>query len=403
MCFESPERTGADQSLALWEPHINAFVTLCAETAPVDGPLSTIRLGVKDIIDVAGVPTRNGSEACRDAPVAQKDAAVVARLRGAGARIVGKTVTTEFAFTDPTSCRNPHDLRRSPGGSSSGSGAAVAAGVVDAALGTQTAGSLCRPAAYCGVVGFKPGYGVLPTTGVTPLAPSFDTIGIIAGTVALTQKVFSVFDAGAAAPDRAQTSVAVGMWQTDVAPDPDTQNAQQGAARALAALGAHVTQRPLSADVAAIVTAHRKIMQFEAFCAHGSMLDDARGGLLKPKFLAGLRAGAGVSAAQAAAAKAALTQAAQAFWAGLEDVDMILTLPVPEGAPLIGATTGFQDWLTPWTVLRGPLICLPWGLDGLGRPRSVMLAARPGRDAALLAMAAQLEQASPGVPAPRLP
>lgn len=393
-----------DQYLKLWEPHLNGFVELCKADSHGDGPLAGLRVGVKDVIDVAGVATRNGSATCENIPPAREDAPVIATLRTAGARIIGKTVTTEFAFTDPTDCRNPHDLRRSPGGSSSGSGATVAARVVDVALGTQTAGSLCRPAAYCGVVGFKPTYGLLPTAGVTPLARSFDTVGIIAGSVALAHKTFSVLvspdDAHSETPPR---KIISGVWQTDASPDDDTRAAFEAATGALAVLGADVRQAPMTAAVGPIVTAHRLIMQYEAFGARGAMLNDTRNALLKPRFLAGLRAGANISSDEVTQAKDFLSEAKQAFWAGLEGVDMILTLLVPEGAPLIDGTTGFQDWLTPWTVFGGPLVCLPWGTDRLRRPLSVMLAARPGQDHQLLAKAARLERASPPIPAPQLP
>ncbi len=393
-----------DANLNLWEPHLKAFVEVCRADTPRDGPLAGIRVGVKDVIDVAGAPTRNGSDACENAPPAIQDAAVVRLLRQAGARIVGKTVTTEFAFTDPTACRNPYDLGRSPGGSSSGSGAAVAAGEVDIALGTQTAGSLCRPAAYCGVVGLKPTYGALPTKGVTPLAPSFDTVGIIAASVALAQKAFAVLQPYPAAhSDRPPKKVLCGLWQTDATPHDDTLAKFHAAARAFEDSGADVTQKPLHADVASIVTAHRLIMHYEAFMAHRLLLDDAPETRLKPRFLAGLRAGALISPEQVAHAQGFLAEAKQAFWADIDGVDMILTLPVPEGAPLMDGTTGFQDWLTPWTVLGGPLVCMPWGLDRLGRPVSVMLAARPGQDHQLLATAAGLEAASPPMPSPQLP
>ncbi len=144
-------------------------------------------------------------------------------------------------------------------------------------------------------------------------------------------------------------------------------------------------------------------MNYEAFLAHGSLLTGKTATLLKPKFQAGLRAGAETSQDEAAHAAAFLTQAKGAFWTSLEGVDMILTLPVPEGAPLIDGTTGFQDWLTPWTVFGGPLLCLPSGLDRLGRPTSVMLAARPGQDAQVLATAAILEKLMPVAPAPQSP
>lgn len=393
-------------NLRRWEPHIHAFVTLRKPPTdqPHSGALSGLSVGIKDIIDVAGLPTRNGSDACSDALPAVQDAPVVAALRHAGASIIGKTTTTEFAFTDPTACRNPHDLNRSPGGSSSGSGAAVAAGVVDIALGTQTAGSLCRPAAYCGVVGFKPSYGVLSTVGVTPLAPSFDSVGIIARSVALTRAAFrSMAPAAVAIPyDNAKTAH-IGCWTSHVVPNSDSLDALCAASRAIFDTGLSATPGDLNADVDGIVTAHRTVMNFEAAAAHGAMLDDERINLLKPKFLAGLRAGVNISPEQAEDAAAFLITAKQAFWRGLQGVHIIVTLPVPEGAPLLDGTTGYQDWLTPWTVFDGPLVCLPWGIDTLGRPRSVMLAAHPGMDTQLLAVAAQLEDRSPPFARPQKP
>jgi Asp-tRNA(Asn)/Glu-tRNA(Gln) amidotransferase A subunit family amidase len=393
-------------NLRLWEPHIHAFVAVGEPPADQSqsGPLSGLSVGIKDIIDVAGLPTRNGSDACRDAPPAVKDAPSVAALRHAGARIIGKTTTTEFAFTDPTTCRNPHDLNRSPGGSSSGSGAAVAAGVVDIALGTQTAGSLCRPAAYCGVVGFKPTHGVLSTAGVTPLAPSFDSVGIIARSVALARAAFqSMAPAAVAIPHDNVKTAYFGCWTSDIVPSSDTMDALRGASHAISDLGLSASSGDLKADIDRIVTAHRTVMNFEAAAAHGPMLEDERVDFLKPKFLAGLRAGAQISHKQAEEAAAYLSVAQQAFWRSLKGIDFILTLPVPEGAPLIDGTTGYQDWLTPWTVFGGPLICLPWGLDTLGRPRSVMLAGPPGMDAQLLEVAAQLEDRSPPFARPQKP
>ena len=402
MKTERPWRDNVRQ----WEPYIHAFSALDETPSEViePGPLSGMAVGVKDIIDVAGLPTRNGSDACRDAPPAAYDAHVVAALRNAGADIVGKTTTTEFAFTDPTACRNPYDVNRSPGGSSSGSGAAVAAGVVDIALGTQTAGSLCRPAAYCGAVGFKPSYGFLPTDGVTPLAPSFDTVGIIAGSVGVVQAAFRQMAAAAyeAPHPEAKTSLCA-LWETDVLPSPDNSEAFANASNTIDDLGLSSVSAAFNVDVDLIVAAHRVVMNFEAAAAHGAMLSDARVDMLKPKFLAGLRAGVEVSPSQAADTAAILTEAKQAFWQSLKDVDVILTLPVPEGAPLIDGTTGYQDWLTPWTVFGGPLICLPWGMDRLGRPRSVMLAAHPHKDTQLLALAAQLAEQSPPLVRPHMP
>lgn len=386
-------------AFANWERHIRAFVCL-SDTPPLSGPLSGLSVGVKDIIDVAGLPTRNGSRAFADAAPVERDAPVVAALRAAGARIIGKTVTTEFAFTDPTACRNPYDIARSPGGSSSGSGAAVAAGLVDLALGTQTAGSLCRPAAYCGAVGLKPTYGALPRRGVTPLAPSFDSVGVIARTVDVARAAFVIVSGQSVAGKVG--SAACWLLPGDVRPAPEMAAALEAARRALPACCAVVDAPPVPCETAAVVAAHRTVMLAAAAQAHGHLLAGSAE-MLQPKFRAGLEAGQALKAAEVAAARDLLAEAAQAFWQAWQNVDAILTLPVPDGAPLLDGSTGFQDWLTPWTVFGGPLISLPWGLDSLGRPRAVMLAAKPGADLALLDLAEALARHAPYLPRPAPP
>ncbi|MGC1504280.1 MAG: amidase [Sulfitobacter sp.] len=387
-------------SLEDWDKHIHAFVAL-SDTPAKAGSLGDLSIGVKDIIDVAGLPTKNGSAACADAQPAARDAPVVQRLRDAGARIVGKTTTTEFAFTDPTPCRNPHDLARSPGGSSSGSGAAVGAGILDVALGTQTAGSLIRPAAYCGAVGFKPSAGLLPSDGVTPLARSFDTVGIIARTTSMAQRAFEVMAPASTTVDLGKPKAVCGLWDTDVEVAPDWMQAMVEARDVLCRL-TDMTSRDLPASVDHIVSAHRTVMFAEAFSAHHALLAD-KARMLKPKFKAGLQAGREVRDDTLDGARQVLGAARVAFWDTLKGTDLILTLPVPEGAPLIDGTTGFQDWLTPWTVFGGPLICLPWGVDALKRPRSIMLAAHPGQDLFLLSVAGRLESHASQIPAPQLP
>ncbi|MEM1274959.1 MAG: amidase [Pseudomonadota bacterium] len=396
--------------IRLWDQKIHAFVdpdlpNMATQDSP-EGSLQTVTVGVKDIIDVAGIPTRNGSATCERAAAAEEDAAVVAALRAAGATLLGKTTTTEFAFTDPTDCRNPYDLNRSPGGSSSGSGAAVAAGILDAALGTQTAGSLCRPAAYCGAVGFKPSYGVLPMRGVTPLAPSFDTLGVITRSVDLSERMFQAIRSESSISPAKEAGACITCsllldTTTDVA-----DNTMAAFHEAATVLGHSLskTQAPgLPIDPARVVSDHRIVMNYEAFAAHGHLLAEETARLLKPKFKAGLEAGAGISATARQAALDRLAKAREVFWASMKEVDAILALPVPDGAPLIDGTTGFQDWLTPWTVFGGPLLCLPWGLDTFGRPKSVMLAGHPKEDATLLAVAKLLEAKAPDLPLPVLP
>lgn len=394
-------------SIDAWEPHIHSFVALSPnddnDALAHHGDLSGIAVGVKDIIDVQGLPTRNGSESCSDVDAAIEDAAVVTSLRNAGASIVGKTTTTEFAFTDPTNCRNPHDLNRTPGGSSSGSGAAVAAGLVDLALGTQTAGSLCRPAAYCGVVGFKPSYGLLPTTGVTALATSFDTVGVIARSVDIARRAVQAMSDIAPLDNEHTFAVASMLLPTDTPATAETQDAYNHASKKLQQNNFVFKDVEIETNINDIVSAHRIIMNSEAALEHKQLLATDRINLLRPNFRAGLEAGLKVSASQLDHARGLLSHASKAFWQQLAGVDVVLTLPVPEGAPLMDGTTGFQDWLTPWTVFGGPLLCLPWGLDSLGRPRSVMLAASPGAESKLLAAAELLESLAPAMPHPTLP
>ncbi|MEM6464719.1 MAG: amidase [Pseudomonadota bacterium] len=366
--------------------------------------MSGIRVGIKDVIDVAGLPTRNGSEAYRDAPPADQDAPVVAALRNAGASIIGKTTTTEFAFTDATNCRNPYDINRTPGGSSSGSGAAVAAGMVDLALGTQTAGSLIRPASYCGAVGLKPTYGLLPTIGVTPLALSFDTVGLIARSIEIATRGFAAMTCGAGTvTETKDVSAYSGLLQSAAQVDPETLQAFHEGSRRLGEIASMFESGELTVPVNDIVTSHRNVMNFEAFRAHGHLLRDDTVRLLRPKFSAGLRLGGNVSPDEYDFASICLADTRREFWERFGNFDIIITLAVPDGAPLIGETTGFQDWLTVWTVFGGPLISLPWGLDSLGRPKSVMLAGRPNEDWRLLHVAEKLQKLAPVMPGPQLP
>src|SRR5713226_2947631 len=161
------------------EPVLRAFEYFAEDVARKPGPLSGIPVGIKDIIATADMPTTNGSPVYKDC-IPGADAWVVERLRNLGATIFGKTVSTEFAWRHPGPTVNPWNPKHTPGGSSSGSAAAVAAGVIPLALGTQTLGSVIRPAAFNGVVGLKPSYGAIPRTGVHPLSPSLDHVGFFA-------------------------------------------------------------------------------------------------------------------------------------------------------------------------------------------------------------------------------
>jgi Asp-tRNA(Asn)/Glu-tRNA(Gln) amidotransferase A subunit family amidase len=393
--------------MTAWEPRIGAMATLdegaFARLDTARGPLAGLAVGVKDVLDVVGLPTRNGSRTCDNAAAALRDAPVVAALRAAGAAILGKTVTTEFAFIDPTGCRNPFDPSRSPGGSSSGSGAAVGAGVLDLAVGTQTAGSLCRPAAYCGAVGLKPGIGVLSTAGMTPLAPSFDAPGFIARDVKTAAAAF-----GACTGSLPLTDLPQGLRLGRAPIDPDAPMstsalaALDGAEAAVAELGLTIRRGRTALSFAAIVADHRTVMLAEAAAIHAALLDTAAD-RLRPRFAAALAEGKAIPMNEVAAARARLVSARTTFWNEMGEFDLLLAPPVPDGAPLLDHGTGYQALLTPWTVFGGPLLALPWGLDALGRPQSAMLAAAPGREALVLAAAAAMEALSPALPRPVLP
>ena len=400
----------ARERLATWEPTIRAFVELDTEafdrldSAP-SGLLGGLSLGVKDIVDVRGLPTRYGSRAYGDAPPCEHDAPCVAALRDAGAAILGKTTSTEFAFTDPTDTRNPYDPERTPGGSSSGSGAAVGAGVLDLAIATQTAGSLCRPATYCGVTGFKPTRGMVSTVGVAPLAPSFDTVGVIARDVSTAALAYRAWtddrvDLLTAALDAPWPSVGIAPIDPDAPMTAPALAARDAAAAGLAARGARARTPTATVPFGAIVADHRRVMLHEAARHHGHLLDRAPG-TLQPNFSAALREGLDIGADEAAAARVRLQTARDAFWRAMSDHDVLLACPVPGSAPMRAAgTTGWQHLLTPWTVFGGPLLCLPWGVDPDGLPCAVMLCGAPGTDRAVLAAGLRLEALAPPRPRP---
>lgn len=259
-----------DQAVDAWT-YLGGDAALAAAAQSPGGQLHGVPVGIKDLIDTVDMPTSYGS------PIYEGyrpgwDATCVTSIRNAGGIILGKTVTTEFAYFQPGKTANPHDAGRTPGGSSSGSAAAVADFQVPAALGTQTAGSVIRPASYCGVVGYKPSYGLLPLTGVRPLAPSMDHLGVFAR---------SVQDAGFLASilgRRPSLVVAengdgwiprIGYCRThewDRA-EPETQALLDYAIKALGAAGAMVIEVELPASFAGLADAQILAMDYEVSCS----------------------------------------------------------------------------------------------------------------------------------------
>jgi aspartyl-tRNA(Asn)/glutamyl-tRNA(Gln) amidotransferase subunit A len=365
-----------------------------------DGPLRGITVGIKDVIDVAGLPTKAGSKARANAGPATADAKVVERLRLAGVIVLGKVKTTEFAYTDPTDTANPANLAHTPGGSSSGSAAAIAAGSADLTLGTQTVGSVCRPAAYCGVAAFKPSIGATPLAGVAPLAPSFDTVGFFARDIRLAIAAYQCCTAQPVLPQSRASSPSrnEGRWKgirvgtiSDAYYETD---AEMGAAlRAVETIlkrgGAELVVLATGTDFQAMREHQRTMMFFEAARAHGALLDEAE--LLGPNWRAGLEQGVRTSDLQYCAARDSLADARNQLAAAWCDEDFMLLPPTRSPAPEGLHSTGDAGLIVPWTIAGSPLAVLPVGRTQLALPTAVMIAGKPWTDGRTAAFAIQLQ------------
>jgi len=396
--------------IAEYEPAICAFseydakdvcdqlVRIEADTA--NAPLAGLALGVKDIIDAVPYSTVSGS-LLHSGRIPAQDAAAVAQLRAAGAVVMGKTVTTEFAFFSPGPTRNPHDPARTPGGSSSGSAAAVAAGFIDAGLGSQTAASITRPASYCGVVGFKPSFGSYSLAGVGGLAPSFDTLGVLCRDVSTVAAVHSVL-AGpvpAAPVSGAKPPLRIGLCHT-----PWWDHAQPASRDAIA-----LAERALSVDAlvegidlsafAEGVRLHAEIMAFEAAQTLASELTAPPEGLspvLRAMLVSGMRT-------DRASHRENLRQAADLRdrIAGLFDrYDLLLAPAAPGEAPTGLGATGDPIFSRLWSLLHLPAITLPGFTGPAGMPVGIQLLAGMNEDAKLLSHALWAERL---LPAPARP
>ncbi|MBL8673151.1 MAG: amidase [Alphaproteobacteria bacterium] len=359
----------------------------------VRGALHGIWVGIKDIIDTADMPTTYGS-AIFAGHRPERDAACVTRLRTAGAVLPGKTVTTEFAYFAPGKTRNPRRLSATPGGSSSGSAAAVADGMVPLALATQTAGSIIRPAAYCGVVGFKPSHGTLDITGVIPFAPSLDTLGLMARSVEDAAYGFGVLRDGAGLRCAVASMPRLGFWRTPMwdAALPETRSllaAVKARANAAGARVEDVGDIELTADV---IAAQVTIMQAEGHRQLAAIRARAEN-QLSPRLLALLDAGGSVTPLQEATARHAASSARIAVERALSRYDAVIVPAAPGEAPEGLAATGDPIMNRMWTLLGTPCIALPAGHGPRGLPLGVQLVARCGDDERLLSAARWIERA----------
>ena len=361
------------------------------------GPLHGVPVGIKDIFDTGDMPTEFGSRLWAGR-TPRTDAAAVARLRAAGAVIMGKTVTTEYAYFHPGKTRNPHDPARTPGGSSSGSAAAVAAHMIPGAIGSQTNGSVIRPAAFCGVVGFKPTHGQISRSGALLLSRTLDHVGVFARTVedaALLAETMVGFDEED--PDTRPTAqppfVAVATSEPPLAPrfafarTPVWEQAEPATRDAFGelveALGDAVSGVDLPSGFATAVDMHRTIMEVEM--AHNLRRDYEKGGdLLSGRLRQLIEAGRNRLAVDYQHAVAAIGPLNQTLDAVFDEFDAILTPAAPGEAPTGLDGTGNPIFCSTWTYLGTPAITLPLMRGEAGMPLGVQLVGRRGNDARLL-------------------
>ncbi|WP_212523538.1 amidase [Actibacterium sp. MT2.3-13A] len=369
-----------------------ALARLAGAGAPGQGALAGLPIGVKDVIHAEGLPRTCGSPIYAGA-ISPVDAAVVALARLAGAYVMGKTETTEFATYRPAPTRNPAAPGHTPGGSSSGSAAAVAAGMVPLALGTQTAGSVVRPAAYCGVVGYKPSFDLIEPGGVKALARSFDTVGVFARSVADAALFAEAVTGlpllrGARAPEAPR---AIGLCRSPVwdRAAPEMQAAWDELGARLRGKVATV-ELELPAEYGAAIEAHPRIMAREAFQALSHEWHSHRE-LLSPQLRAMLEEGRDDLPGEAQAeGRAMIDRLRQRFAADLGDTPILVTPSAPGAAPAFDSGTGSPDFNRLWTLLGGPCVNVPGLRAADGRPVGVQVVGPMGRDAEVLRAAAWL-------------
>ncbi|MEP6997891.1 MAG: amidase [Betaproteobacteria bacterium] len=360
--------------------------------------LAGVPIGVKDIIATAGEPTQMGSPIYAGA-VPGEDAECIVRLAQAGGTVLGKTVTTEFAFMHPGKTRNPWNAACTPGGSSSGSAAAVALGQVPAALGTQTNGSVIRPAAYCGIVGFKPGKDLLPFAGIHRFSPTLDTLGVFARTVADCALLAGAIagEGSFALPGTAiESAPALGFlpqfpW---VATSSEQRDALDAATGALRSAGARITALALPPVCHDAPLQLRRIMLHEATRELGELQDRERA-RMSAKLNAALDEGRtiGPDAYADAMGRRAQMIAALADW--LAGFDAVLTPPASGAAPEDLTQTGDPSCCSLWSLAGFPALSLPIALAPNGLPLGMQLAAPTLRENRLLAVAQWCERRLP--------
>ena len=398
------------------EPVLRAFEYLPVDVTRRPGPLSGIPVGIKDIIATSDMPTTNGSAIYRD-HVPERDAWVVERLRNLGATIFGKTVTTEFAWRHPGPTTNPWNSKHTPGGSSSGSAAAVAAGIVPLALGTQTLGSVIRPAAFNGVVGLKPSFGAIPRAGVHHLSPSLDHVGFFArrvDDVALALSLIAAtsdldphgrplprfqVDAGQGVAPLEKPRLRVIRFEKWSRAEAEQKTAFEAAVAKLKHAGAVIEEREWN-DLDSNWSAVNTILSCEASNIFSDLVErypDRTSDYLK----SAVKAGKEHSAFAYLRARATQERLRAALPHELSGFDAVLTVPAFGEAPEGLDYTGDAEYCAPWTMIGAPAVSLPAGFGRHGLPLGIQVVGSYRQDLRLLRVAKWIEGAlafNPGIP-----
>jgi Asp-tRNA(Asn)/Glu-tRNA(Gln) amidotransferase A subunit family amidase len=367
------------------EPSVHAWAFLDhkwarAEARRVrDDVLAGLTLGVKDIFETAELPTEYGS------PIyagyrPRADAAAVALLREAGAIMLGKTVTTEFAWSTPAQTRNPHRLTHTPGGSSSGSAAGVAAGMIDLAIGTQTAGSVIRPASFCGVFGLKPTFGLVPTAGMKQGAPSLDTVGIFAADLGFLDLARATLTRRP--PCSPGAPVVFGLLRTDQWSFAD-RDCQEIIESTGALLGA--SERELPDSLVGLADDAPIVQNYEGVTSLAWELAEHRE-LVSAELRERLEWGAEIRSEHYddVQRRAAIGRSEAVIEALFGEADVLVTPAAPGEAPEGLATTGDPRFCRLWTLLGFPALNVPGRVGDSGLPIGVQLVARPRAEEALI-------------------
>ena len=383
------------EAIAQKETEIGAFVRLAnSPRAAEAGPLRGIAVGVKDIIDTADFPTEMGSSIYAGWQP-RGDAAIVSALKHAGATVIGKTTTTAFAASDPTTTRNPYDRAHTPGGSSAGSAAAVGGGMLPLALGTQTAGSVIRPASFCGAAAIKPSFRLIPTVGVKCFSWTLDTLGLFAGSVPDLAYALS------ALTERHDLALGDTSWVPRIGvvvqyfagePEAEATKALDHAVRAAELAGATVSTIGLSELFAVAWRAQLTIQNFEARNAfaweYAERYDEVAPGIRRM-----LDAAQKIEPAAYDDARRAAHRARRVMDDLFADIDVLLTFSAPGPAPDGLESTGDARFNRLWTLMGMPCVNVPGYVAANGLPVGVQIVAPFGADARALAGAHFLEKA----------